>query len=40
MNTDWTGRPLTLSSHGRVLATTSPALHRAALDTLAQAKYP
>jgi inositol-phosphate phosphatase/L-galactose 1-phosphate phosphatase/histidinol-phosphatase len=33
--TDWTGRPLDLSSDGTVLAAGTPALHRAVMDLLA-----
>lgn len=36
MITDWQGRPLGLESDGRVLAAGDPALHRKALDLLAQ----
>ena len=36
MITDWQGRPLGLESDGRVLAAGDPALHRQALDMLAQ----
>lgn len=34
--TDWQGRPLTLKSDGRVVASASPALHRQMLEILAE----